>query len=500
MPKSNVFIIWNEREIADEVKRRIESEDPEYRVFIGGDTGTDTSLTVPGTIIEELKQCDQAIALIDGRYRNVTNPNVMYELGFAISIYGLERTSIFLIGCTPDDLPSDMKGLWMKSIIPVKSIDDSLTAAQRGYVELLEKSDDVFLERLIKSYVAECRKSNYFADAAKKASKKFLDNNHAFKTEKMKIILRYYRYRELLTNWSQSPSLLRYRCSEKDLSFFLLFFVQAAEFYDDYKDLRSAIQRINKYRASLCQMLQDSIDFSLAFLDFFLSIKSNENEELDFNYQLDEDTFFRVRNRLTALKKNYEDRRSGEKDRDDLEFSRWLIVSVDEILPYLYLVRANSTDDLDAQRELFQKVIDCAKACEQKCEEIRKQKNKNDQNILNLFQAYNYRNLSSALIRLGRNSEAKEAIRKSYDLRCWLYQSYCNDPTVPDAIERVLKMEYFLSWYECKTYLDEAGSEEEGFHEPMIAKEVERFLRKEQFYDKRIRFYTDRIKKLVETN
>lgn len=496
MPKSNVFVIWNERELAEAVKKGIEATDPEYRVFIGGDTGTDTGLTVPGTIIEELKQCDQAIALIDGRYKNVTNPNVMFELGYAISIYGLERTAIYLIGASPDALPSDLKGLWLKSIIPVERIDDSLTDAQRLSIESLLESDERLKQELVSLHNAECRKRNYFNNAAGIVCRSFLDGDASFRTEKMKILVQYFRYRELVTNWSRSPSLMRHKCSEKDLAFFLLFLVQGAEFYDDFMDLRTAIRQINASRDALCGMLQDSVDFALSFLDFFINIRAHDQKDTGVRYQLDEHAYYRVLKVFRGLKAHYEHAQPA--DADNREYARWLMASVDEVLPYVHLVRANSVYDAAEREALFRRAAEAAECSIQRCSELGKRRDERDQNILNLFQAYNYRNMASAQIRLGDPAQAAAAIRRSLEFRRRLYDRYCNNPLVPDIVERNLKMEYYLSWYECRKHLADAGTEEERFHEPLDKKDIEHFLKKERYYDKRMRFYTERIRKLVE--
>ena len=497
MPRSNIFVIWNEKEIADKVKEGIEARIPDYRVVVGGETRG--RMTIPETIVEEMRSCDRAIVLIEGHYKDPKNSNVMYELGYAISIYGYERTSIFLIGQSADWGPSDIRGTWLAGAIQFDSVDDSLTGEQKKCIEKIKLSDDRLKQNLAEQCIKECKKSNYFNNAAKLVCDRFLRLDFSFKTKKIDILLHYYGFRELITDWGKSPTLTRFKCSEKDLSIFLLFFVQGAEFYDDYKDLREEIRKINRTRRSLCEMLQDSIAYSLNFLDFFLRIMPNDPDS-DARYQLDLASFNRVVKNFTDLKQKYENKLTGSIDNEEREFSHWLLVSIDEILPYVHLVRACSVKKAEDRDKLLNEVIGYGKGFISRCEELEKIIDKDDQGILELLQAYNYRNLSTAFGKLKMNSEAKEASKESYDLRKHLYVQYCNKTEVPDSIERFLKMEYFLAWHEYQKYSKAADPEAEDFYEPPIQDDLEHFLNKERFYDKRMKFYLDKIKELAEKN
>ena len=502
MAKSNVFVIWNEYSIADEVKKLIQASDSGYRVFVGGNTRKATSMTLPATVVKELKRCDQAVALIDGRYNSVQNSNVMYELGYAISLYGHKKTSIYLIGCSVDDLPSDLKGLWIDSIIPVESIDDSLEENQKTIIEQMEQSEELSIQKLADLSREECKKRNYYLKAAKKVSDDFLNKDSSFSTPKMKIIVNYYRYRELIIDWVQKPSLFRYTCSEKDMAFFLLFLTQGANFYDDYIDLREAVQSIRRSSTSLCNMLRAAIRYSLNYLDFFLNIKPKSGNP-DFHYQLDSHTYYRVLNNLVELKGEFKN--SDNNGTDHSEFSQWLVASIDEILPYLTLVRAHSVESMEEKNQLLNMVIEYCKTFINTAEELKKQMEQKqteelDNSILSLFLAYNYRNLFCAYKALEHKEDAKNALKKSYELRKDLYELFCNKMAIPDIFERNLKMEYYLSWYESKMYLNNEELEENKFHEAIDNEELKRFLEKEQFYDKRMKFYTVKIEDLIKQN
>ena len=510
MPKSNIMLIWNEREIANEVKRIIESKDNEYKVFIGGDTKTDTSLTVPGTIIEELKLCDQAIVLIEGRFNNITNPNVMYELGYAISVYGIERTSIYLIGCKTNELPSDMMGIWCSSIIKIENIVDSLTEEQISVLTTFKQNESQQNEKMGELFTSVCKKTNYFHGAADAVCKHFLKKSHLFKINKMDIIVHYYKYRELLINIKKNTpsSYFSFKCSEQDLSFFLLFFVQGAYFHDDYNDLKIFIQELDRERDTLCEILQYSIDFSLNAIDFFSNIKANRKRNTSFSHQLDKHTFYRVKKNLNQLRDDTLD--YCECSDENKEYYLWLITSIDEILQYLFLVRAFSTTDSDEQEALFKLVIESAKNCHEGCEKIKTHSESflsfdrnafsRDKDFLYLFEAYIYRNMSNVYKQQEARELFHETLINSFEFRKKLFFSYCNRIEIPDSFERNLKMEYYLSWYECKKYLySDTLPEEKRFHEQIDENGIREFLRKEKLYDKKMKYYSRRIEELIKS-
>lgn len=114
---SNVFIAWNDLNLAEKVKRQLEKNHPEDSFIIG--TQTQTIRHLGTAAMEEIKQSEYAIILISKSDKVVKNgndeeiffsPNVFFELGYCSALMRSENILIFTIGVRPEDLPVDIKG------------------------------------------------------------------------------------------------------------------------------------------------------------------------------------------------------------------------------------------------------------------------------------------------------------------------------------------------------------------------------------------------------
>ena len=114
---SNVFIAWNDLNLAEKVKRQLEKNHPEDSFIIG--TQTQTIRHLGTAAMEEIKQSEYAIILISKSDKVVKNgndeeiffsPNVFFELGYCSALMRSENVLIFTIGIRPEDLPVDIKG------------------------------------------------------------------------------------------------------------------------------------------------------------------------------------------------------------------------------------------------------------------------------------------------------------------------------------------------------------------------------------------------------
>lgn len=101
---ANVFIIWDNEEIAQEVRKRVSKCFPDDLFIVGGETNENLSIT--SDILAEMNACDFAICLIS---RVPLSENVLYELGYLSSrLQDSYRVLVFLINQSRDSLPFDI--------------------------------------------------------------------------------------------------------------------------------------------------------------------------------------------------------------------------------------------------------------------------------------------------------------------------------------------------------------------------------------------------------
>lgn len=82
---SKVFIAWSgTTDVAAHIKRKIDQRQG-YECVIGGNLHEMNSIYVGGTIIDQMKKCDQAILLIQKDPRTgAISSNLMFEWGLSL--------------------------------------------------------------------------------------------------------------------------------------------------------------------------------------------------------------------------------------------------------------------------------------------------------------------------------------------------------------------------------------------------------------------------------
>ena len=115
---SKVFIAWSGNlETAKKLGEYI-SKRAGYEAIVGGNLHDLKSNYVGGTIIEQMKKCDQGILLIQKNDASALSANLMFEWGYLLAKLNANKIHNYLINLEPNDsaLPSDLHGVWSYSL------------------------------------------------------------------------------------------------------------------------------------------------------------------------------------------------------------------------------------------------------------------------------------------------------------------------------------------------------------------------------------------------
>lgn len=154
--KVKVFYSWQSdvTEVKDLITKQLRlaestilKDDKLPRIFVDESTANRAgSPNIPETILEKIRESDIFIADVtiintdDEKYRKTPNPNVVFELGYAVSQLGWDR--IILLNCNDngkaEDLPFDFRS---HRITPFSLKSNNLqTEIKRAIVEIIEKN------------------------------------------------------------------------------------------------------------------------------------------------------------------------------------------------------------------------------------------------------------------------------------------------------------------------------------------------------------------------
>lgn len=101
---ANVFIIWDNKKIAQDVSERVSECFPMDRFIVGGESNNNLAIT--SDILAEMNASDFALCLIS---RVPLSGNVLYELGYLSALLqDSYRVLVFLVNQSRDSLPFDI--------------------------------------------------------------------------------------------------------------------------------------------------------------------------------------------------------------------------------------------------------------------------------------------------------------------------------------------------------------------------------------------------------
>lgn len=432
--KDRVFIAWSGTiEIALKVKRVLEDR-CNYRCFIGGNESNDSNYASVGdTVLQQIKSCNQAIVIFQKRDDGNISNNLFFELGYALASYG--QTKVHCVRPKSDKLllPSDFDNSF------VEPIDDSNT--------------DTLVNGIVDYFLARQKLS--------------------VNINKMQLINNRYRIKEYIKrHFSEQGS----KCSDYELAQYLLFYVQAAQMFDDINPVRNELETFkHAFQYNFSKELSTSVDICLTFFELYSGI---EIDEASNSAYIDRHTYRRVKEKFTSIEADIE---ADIQDDDTGIFDEWAKVFTCDYMVFatdLYL----GCPELSEERKIkiAKRTIELADECIARIEKLQAVapiiENNDHVGILSLFKSYIYEHKFIAYDSLG-DASAVEWLKSTKKEKASL-RKYFDYGAIDSQLSDNLDMEYCLTLIKYLSYSDKLGLEDEEIEECMD--EIGDFLTKTQ--------------------
>lgn len=344
--KDKVFIAWSgSNDIAMKVKRIMEG-DGSYLCSIGGNSDNNSAFSSIGdTVIQQIKNCNQAIVIFQNRKDGAVSNNLFFELGYVLARYGQRKVHCVRKSSEAVVLPSDFDNSFVE---PIEYLDDN---------DFAQRIVDYFISRQ-KMSVNE--------------NKMFLINN------------RYLMHDMIESHFSKSGS----KCSDYELAQYVLFYMNAAHMFKDERRVYQEILRFkDKHGHEFSPELLLASNVCLSYLKYILAISVDEESG---NEVVDKATFREGKTDLEGYLKGIVPDNSGI-------FDEWARVFVCEDLAYLYMLYAENHENSDSlRRMLYQKCIEYVDMTLESIgmleQVVQTKENNDDIGILSIVRCYVYRN------------------------------------------------------------------------------------------------------------
>lgn len=425
--KDRVFIAWSgTNEIALSVKHVLEDR-CNYKCFIGGNETNDSNFASVGdTVLQQIKSCNQSIVIFQKRQDGYISNNLFFELGYALASYGQTKVHCVRPKNEVLVLPSDFDNSFVEPI------------------------DDCDKETLVNGII------DYFLTRQK------LSVN----TNKMQLINNRYKIKDYIKrHFSEQGS----KCSDYELAQYLLFYVQAAQMFNDIDSIRNELLSFKQaYQFNFSAELSASVDICLTFFDLYSSIKIDENN----GAYIDRNTYRKVREKFSSIETDILDDDTGI-------FDEWAKLFICDYLVFatdLYLGDPEMSQDRKVK--IANRVIDLADECILRIEKLQEVapiiENNDHVGILSLFKSYIYEHKFIAYDSLGderaiewlkRTKKEKSSLRKNFGYG-----------TIDSRISENLDMEYCLTLIKYLSYADKLNLDDEEIED--CVDEIGEFLEK----------------------
>ena len=415
--KDQIFIGWSgSNGVAIKIKKYLETKN--YKCTIGGNADNNSQYSSVGdTVIQQIKNCNQAIMIFMNRADGQVSNNLFFELGYVLALYGQPKVHCVRRANENVVLPSDFDNSFVE---PVNC----------------EDSDDEFAEGILKYFFARQKMSI-------NENKMILINN------------RYKIHDYIQRHFSEQGS----KCSDYELAQYMLFYIQAAHMFgDEMKVRREILQFKNAYLSYFSEELSISVNMGIAFFDMILAIKITEKGEC----YLDRADFRKFREKY----KECEDEIVND---DTGTFDEWAKVFIAEHLAYAYgLFAANPQLDIDNKSRIMKHSKAWAERSITELKLLDEAAHIHDNNdhrgIVSLLYAYVYRNLFLSCLVLGEEDQALKWLRMTKKERSALKNNF-----EPGSIDTQLcenfAMEYYLTLIECLNFAEKLELDEDDIED-----------------------------------
>ena len=414
--KDRVYIAWSGTiDIALKVKQILENR-CNYKCFIGGNEANDSNFASVGdTVLQQIKNCNQAIVVFQKRKDGFISNNLFFELGYALASYGPTKVHCVRFAHEEISLPSDFDNSFVEPI------------------------DDPDVETMANGVV------NYFLTRQKLSvniNKMYLINNR-------------YMIRDFIKrHFSEQGS----KCSDYELAQYLLFYAQAAQMFDDVTAVRSEIQAFKQmYQYSFSYELGIAVDICLTFFELYSNIQIDSNNVA----YIDKQTYRRAKEKFENIEADIKDDETGI-------FDEWARVFTCDYMVFATDLFLGDPDlSIERKRRIACRTIELADECISRIETLQETapivENNDHIGILSIFKSYLYDHKFIAHDFLGdqvaiewlkASKKEKSSLRKNFDYG-----------TIDSHLSENLDMEYMLTlikYLSCaqKLNLDEEEKEE----------------------------------------
>lgn len=454
---SKVFIAWSGNlELAKKLRGKI-GEMPGYQALVGGNLHELNSNFVGGTIIEQMKQCDQAILLIQkNKQTNALSANTMFEWGYLLAKLKADRVHNYFIDLQPNDaaVPSDLHGLW------------SHTVTTEG------KTEEQIADELCGQFFASQRE---------------------LRSNKMSLIMNRAETLENVRKHNADPV-----CSNYEMAQYLIALMYSANIYLDTRD--ETLACLQDFQRNLSENARQS-------KELVLSLKIALNSLLLFKrVQFSKDEQYILLSDFYELRDEYEDILEYLQELKESELKNLLIAFGYDFLSYLYLLIINGNElEPDEKAEYCVKLYEHSQKTVDYCASLDKYALTENKQLCELLRSYMYRNMYCALQCLEEleegglpRTESKEerlekiryCLKNSLEQRKQLYFGY-NGGTTSTTFLNNLEMEYYLALAEYRLYDTDPVTRSEA------KRKLRRYVEKAERIAADKRVFTEKIKKYI---
>lgn len=410
--KDKIFIAWSgSNRIALKIKNILETKN--YKCTIGGNSDNSSNYSSVGdTVIQQIKNCNQAIIIFQNRADGMISNNLFFELGYVLSMYGQQK-----IHC-------------------VKKADEHVTLPSdfdNSFVEPIACEDD---EQFVNGIL------DYF----------FTRQKMSINENKMLLINNRYRMHDYIQrHFSEQGS----KCSDYELAQYILFYMQAAQMFgDERKVCREIKQFKDDYHSYFSDELSIAVNVCISYFELTMNILTREDGE-----------FYVERNVFRRFRDNYLKCREDMGEDDTGTFSEWANAFISQRLNYAYLLYSNNPELNDERRlknvKLCQEWGYAALKDIEKLESYAPIKDNNDhKGILSLFRAYLYRNLFICCKKLNDEEGELDWLKKSKKERTSLKNNF-EIGSIDSQLYDNFAMEYYLTLVEYLGYAEKLDLDED---------------------------------------
>lgn len=396
--KGKIFIAWSgQNTLALEVKKILENEG--YSGVVGGEAGAANGLFVGDAVLEEINHSNQAIFVVQKKADGTISNNLMFELGYSLAKFNSKKIHVFYIDINRNDetIPSDLNGIWA----------------------------DHFM-------------SSDTDDIAKAITDRFLsDQKYIIPENKMQVIDNYYRIKEVIQRYHESPIY-----SEYELAQYVLFFSQAAYLFANETEALDSLKGLSKALHNPGEELSLTISFAMCYIEALLYTQKSD----DLLYLKKED--YRTLDR--RLRNMEETVASWPED----DFTKWFSALLFDIINYSTVLYASNPELGEERREKYlRESIVYAQKCLDVCDELIK--SPANLHFTEIYMAYMYRNMATAQKMLGEDDELiHKNLDDSYKMREKLWDHYNEIKSINSKLLDTFEMEYYLALSEQLEFIE----------------------------------------------